>query len=373
MMRDPYKVIVWGPGAVGTAGLRVLLKRPEFEVVGVLGFNPMKLGKDVGELIGQPLTGVKVTGDKELILNLAADCVLYTGAVPIDSDSMEHDLMRILESGKNVVTSASHHYPQFHGHAYMNRLEAACHKGNSCIHGTGENPGFWFERLALTLTGMCADVEYLKLTEYLDLGSGGSSAESLIAIGFNKTVEQASEPGPLSKMWEQYYFVETLSLASQALFNRPPDRVEQKTVFHPCDEKIVLSKSCADPMDLIIEKGRVGAMTHCFTAYLDGKARLTDEVKWYLKCENAPFEVKNEHYWLIELEGRPVSFRCEISAFASLVGPQLKHPVDPTPMSMYATVLPMIQAIPVVCAHKPGVVLSSVFTHSVPDFRLLER
>ncbi|MDD5177614.1 MAG: hypothetical protein PHQ05_14445 [Sterolibacterium sp.] len=371
-MKQPYKVIVWGPGAVGKAGLRELLRRPEFEIVGVMGYSPDKIGKDVGELIGHAPIGVKVTNDKEAIFALDADCVFYTGAFPADAESMERDLIRILESGKHVVTSTSHHYPQFHSQAYMNRLEAACQKGGTCIHGSGENPGFWFERVALTLTGLCSEVEHLKLEEFVDC-HGGTSAGTLYSVGFNQTVEQASVPRQkVAKVWEEYHFGETLALASQALFNRPPERIERKSAFHTTDKEIVLSKAKGDLMDMRIEKDRVSAQTHTFTAYLDGRPRLTDEVTWYLKPENAPFPIKDQHYWRIQLEGKPVSLSCEFSAFATLEGHQLKRLDDPTSVTWYITVLPMIQAIPIVCSHKPGVVLPSVFSHAVPDYRLLE-
>jgi 4-hydroxy-tetrahydrodipicolinate reductase len=372
MKTDPYRIIVWGPGAVGKAGLRELVKRPEFEIVAVLGYSPSKIGKDVGDLIGHAPIGVKVTDDKAAIFAMEADCVMYTGTWPIDGESMEDDLIRILESGKNIVTAASHHYPQFHDKAYMDRLEAACRKGNSSIHGSGENPGFWFERVALTLTGLCTEVEHLKLEEFVDVGSGGTSPEVLSAGGFNMTVEQASAPGPANRVWETYYFVETLTMVSQALFNRRPDRIERTSTFHVSESGIELSQAKGDLVDWTIEKGKVGAITHSMTAYLDGKPRLEIDVNWYLKRENAPFPVKDDHYWRIRLEGKPVSLDCEFSAFATLSGNHLTHPGDPTPMTWYITVMPLIQAIPIVCAHEPGVVLPSVFAHTVPDFRLLE-
>ena len=36
MRQDPYKVIVWAPGYLGSAVIKEVLKRPEFELVGVL-------------------------------------------------------------------------------------------------------------------------------------------------------------------------------------------------------------------------------------------------------------------------------------------------------------------------------------------------
>jgi 4-hydroxy-tetrahydrodipicolinate reductase len=372
-VRNPYKIIIWGPGAVGQAAIRELVKRPEFEIVGVLGYSPSKIGRDVGELIGGPAVGVTISGDVDEILGMDADCVLYTGTWPLDGESMERDLMRILESGKNIVTAASHHYPQFHDAAYLERLDKACQAGNSSIHGSGENPGFWFERVALTLTGLCTEVEHIELSEFVDVGAGGTAPEVLNAGGFNMTVEQASAPSPANEVWATYYYVETLTLASQAIFNRPPDRIEKNSTYHVTETGIELSKAKGDLVDWVIEPGRVGAITHTMVAYIDDVPRLTNQVNWYLTRPNAPFPVKDDNYWQIQLEGKPVSLDCEFSAFATLNGRELTHPGDATPMTWYVTAMPLIQAIPIVCASAPGIVLPTVFTHTVPDFRLLEQ
>ena len=81
-MRKPYRVIVWGPGAVGLACIRELLSRPEFELVGVLAYSPGKSGIDVGELINHKPVGVKVTTDKEAIVAMDADAVVWCGTAP---------------------------------------------------------------------------------------------------------------------------------------------------------------------------------------------------------------------------------------------------------------------------------------------------
>ena len=54
-------------------------------MVGVLGYGPSdKIGEDVGELINHPPIGVKVTpySSRESILEMDADCVLWTGILP---------------------------------------------------------------------------------------------------------------------------------------------------------------------------------------------------------------------------------------------------------------------------------------------------
>ena len=113
-MRTPYRVIVWGPGAVGRACLRTLVKRDDCQIVGVLAYSADKNGKDVGELIDHVPIGVKVTTDKEVIFALEADVVLYAGMLPFDAPTHDSDIIRLLESSKNVVSAVAFHYAHNH-------------------------------------------------------------------------------------------------------------------------------------------------------------------------------------------------------------------------------------------------------------------
>ncbi|MFD0658342.1 hypothetical protein [Thermocatellispora tengchongensis] len=54
-----------------------MVSRPEFELAGVLVYDPDKVGRDAGDLVGLPATGVKCTDDVERVLALDADCVLH--------------------------------------------------------------------------------------------------------------------------------------------------------------------------------------------------------------------------------------------------------------------------------------------------------
>ncbi|MDD5177617.1 MAG: hypothetical protein PHQ05_14460 [Sterolibacterium sp.] len=372
MRKNPYRVIVWGPGGVGRACLRELVKRPEFQIVGVLAHSLEKHGKDVGELINQAPIGVKATTDKEAIFALDADVVLWSATPKFDMPSMERDVIRLLESGKHVISSAAFHYSRSQGQAYVDKFEAACRKGKSCLHGTGENPGFWFERVALTLTGICNHVEHLQLHEFADLSTGGMMPKSLAAIYIGATAETVGKPGPAEALWRDFYFGSSLNMGSMALFGRHLDRVVHTPKYFFAERDIVLDKSKGDPMDLTIPKGRVHAMTHAFTGFLDDEPRLTISVNWFLRPHNSPFPIKSENCWFIELEGTPVSLRCEIGAFASLKDNLEFYPGDPTSSTWYATAVPMIQAIPVLCAHEPGIVYPNIFATSNTDLRRLE-
>lgn len=369
MRSHPYRVIIWGPGGVGQACIKQLIGRSDCEVVGVLGYSPAKDGVDIGELVGLPPHGVRVTTDQDAILALDADVVLYTGALPIDMAGMEKTVIRLLESGKNVINATAFHYAHNHEPEYVERFERACRLGNASLHGTGENPGFWFERFALTLTGATTHVEHLRLDEYVDMATSGSSAETLQAINMGRKAADASIPPPMADFWREYVFVEVLNMSSIALFGVPLDRVDHEPTYHVAEQDVVVSRDAGHSVDFRVEAGHVHAISHTFTGILDGRPRLTIGVNWFLTPEHTPFEVASGDSWLIQLEGDPVSLRCQIDAFASLTDGLERRTGDETSPTYYVTAAAMIQAIPRVVGHEAGFVYPSIFAMASSDLR----
>src|SRR3954454_24053467 len=101
-----YRVIQWSTGNVGVAALRCLIKHPDIELVGVWVHSADKVGRDAGELCGLPPTGVLATNDADALLALDADAVCYTATADLRPWEAVEDICRILESGKNVVSSS---------------------------------------------------------------------------------------------------------------------------------------------------------------------------------------------------------------------------------------------------------------------------
>ena len=180
-MRSPYRVAIWGPGTVGSALLRRVIRKPEFELAGVLAWSDRKVGRDAGDIVGLGPTGIIVSGDPEEIYALEVDCVLHTPKDPGDFRS-DAEILRLLGSGTNVITALPYHWPELRGGDLVEKIEAACQTGGSSFHASGSDPGFMGERLALTITGLCDDVEYVTLEEVYN--SGPLSADLLSVAGF---------------------------------------------------------------------------------------------------------------------------------------------------------------------------------------------
>jgi len=338
------------------------LRLPDFELAGVLAYSAEKNGKDIGTLLGLPPAGIKVTTDKEAIFAMKADCVIHTAAPPFDLEAMDRDVIRLLESGKNVVSATSFFYPLFHGQAYVNKFEAACRKGHASLHGTGENPGFMMERLLTTVTGLTNTVDHVKLQESVYVGR--VPAASLAQYGFGIPPDEA-RGGPVNEIFKRWLFVETVTFVCVALFGRKPDRVEHNPAYEAATEDI-------DVGAFKIPKGGTRFVRHVFNAILDGKPRVTIELLWYARREDAPFKDDGgSDKWKIEIEGKPCSLRLSLEAMASIDRDEEMHEGDPTMPSYYATVGPLLQAVPVVCAAPPGFVYATTFTNSVEDFHRL--
>ena len=318
-LRRTYRIIVWGPGQMGQAAIRQLLIRDEFEIVAVLGFSPEKIGMDIGELLGMDPVGVNITDDKEAVLAIEADCVVYCGIFTPTvelAQAQDEEIAYILASGKNVVTPVAFTYPHAHGDDYVQKLEDACRKGKSSLHGSGENPGFWFERVAVTLTAVCNSVEHIRLDEYADCG--GMGIETLQALGFGGDSEMAAmAAGAMGELWQHYHFFETLNFVSKSIYGRHLDKIVHEPFFHMAQNNIVLEKSNGDPLDFVIKAGSVQAISHRVHGYLDGEIKLTDSVNWFLSERSSPFEGKEDATWDIEIEGNPTSLKTSMQAMAS--------------------------------------------------------
>ncbi|MBV9039441.1 MAG: dihydrodipicolinate reductase, partial [Acidimicrobiia bacterium] len=102
----PYKVIQWATGNVGLHALRGIVEHPELELVGLLVHSPQKAGKDAGELAGLEPVGVQATNNVDEILALEADAVSYMATGDLRPTEAVDDMVRVLESGKNIVSTS---------------------------------------------------------------------------------------------------------------------------------------------------------------------------------------------------------------------------------------------------------------------------
>jgi 2,4-diaminopentanoate dehydrogenase len=357
-MKKPFKIIVWGPGGIGGGCLREVVRLPEFELVGVFAYGASKVGKDAGELIGTAKTGVIVTNDRAAILALEADCVIYT-ALDMGDGSSDQDIVAILATGKNVVTSLAYHHLEFTRPDAIHAIEAACLRGQSSIHASGINPGFIVERLALLLTGLSNGIKHITIKELYET-TQLPNRDFLSLFGFGKALEEARGQTAVLGV-ANLYLRQCLQYAGAAL-GVTFDDIEMRSQFWLAPQELAVKA-------LTIPKGTVGAIQHSWVGKRNGQDFFTIECNWYMTRQMAPYVTDVDESWVVEIEGTP-SLEMTLKSTATLASKLSHMEGDPTTAGLYASVAPLVQAIPMTCSAAPGrVPVQSVGSHWQGDLR----
>lgn len=100
------RVIQWATGSVGKHAVAAVHAHRDLELVGALVYSDAKAGRDVGDICGIGDIGVAATADRDEIVALDADCVLYMPQGEMNPMGAVDDICRLLASGKNVVSTA---------------------------------------------------------------------------------------------------------------------------------------------------------------------------------------------------------------------------------------------------------------------------
>jgi 2,4-diaminopentanoate dehydrogenase len=338
-----YRAIVCGTGGVGAAVLREALRLPWIDVVGVQVYTSDKAGVDAGELVGLPAAGILTTADADEIAALDADVVLYC-ARDFGDWRADDVLVRLLESGKNVITSLAYFRAESLRPEVVERLEDACRRGGTSLHATGLNPGFIGERLGIMLTGLSHDITRIKIEEFYDITPLSKELAHLLGIGLpSSESEKASAAAQLA----QLYLEQTVGVICDAL------GVEIDGIDHSQVPRVTGDHIQAD--SYAVAEGAVASVTHRWTARVDGRPFLLYETTWFVGKSMQPEHSDIEHHWLLTIEGRP-SVRMLLEVNASMESGTANFEGDPTSAGNYAIGIPLVQAITRTCESTPGIV-----------------
>jgi 2,4-diaminopentanoate dehydrogenase len=168
MTAGTYRVALWSLGSVGTHALRVILSRPDMQLVGVFTHSAEKAGHDAGDLAGiDRSTGVIATGDRDAGLAEQSDCIVYTSIGETRPKDAVAELAGILSSGHNVVSSSMMDLinPSTADRRAFEPLDRACELGESTLFTSGIDPGFTGDALPGAALQLCRRVDTVRVQE----------------------------------------------------------------------------------------------------------------------------------------------------------------------------------------------------------------
>jgi hypothetical protein len=313
------------------------MSHPELELVGAWVHSAAKAGRDVGEICGLDPIGVTATQDIDEVLALDADCVLYA---PIMANKQE--VLRILESGKNVVTPLGWFYPRSDDTA---DIEAVCRKRGVSLHGTGIHPGGMTERIPLILSAFSRSVTHVRSEEFSDIRTYGARDVLEKVMLFGGKPEEVRKSPMLQLLGGG--FSQSIDMVADAL-GLTLDSEKRTTL-----ELAVATEPIPSPMG-DIQPGRVAGQRFTWQGTVGGTPVVTVRVTWLMGEENLDppmsFGPEGTRYEL-EIEGDPPLFTVIHGCHPTSIEAGLRR--NP---GIVTTATHCVSAIPYVCQAKPGIV-----------------
>lgn len=334
-----YKVIQWATGHVGIHALRAIAEHPHLELVGLCVSNPSKVGQDAGDLCGIGKTGVAATNDRERLLALDADCVSYNGATDFRLPEAIDDMCRILESGKNLVTTSfvPFIFPHQSVPFFADQIEAACQKGRSSFFCSGIDPGFSPDALPIVLSMLSERIDTVRAQEIFNYATYDQPETLFTVMGFGQLPDAQPMlllPGALTLAWGPC--VRMVAKALQVEL----DEVTQSHELALAPESFEIS--CGR-----VEKGTIAGIRFEVAGVVKGKPRIFVEHVTRLRDDIAPHWPKGNGpgTYRVTIEGMP-AMKCDLD-----IGFNSKdHNID----GCVASAMRLVNAIPVVCQASPG-------------------
>jgi 4-hydroxy-tetrahydrodipicolinate reductase len=179
------KVVCFGIGAIGRQMAETLLSKKGIRIVGAIDIDPQKVGHDLGELLGRKKIGVVISDESSKVLSSKKpDIVVHTTTSYLKNTHKE--LEEILTHGVNIVSTCeelSYPYVTKEQRRLATRLDELAKKKKVTILGTGINPGFLMDALAIALTGPCIKVNSIKVTRQMNAATRRIPFQKKIGAG----------------------------------------------------------------------------------------------------------------------------------------------------------------------------------------------
>ncbi len=185
MSRD-LKIIHIGLGPIGTGIAKMVLAKEGLKVVGACDPALEKANRDLGDVLslGRKLR-IRVAGDPVKFIRAAKADVAVVSTTS-SAKVVKATIEALINRGINVVTTCEElAYPVPANARVFRDLDALARKKKVSVLGTGVNPGFAMDALALILTAPCENVSRVSVTRIVDAGTRRLPLQRKVGAGLS--------------------------------------------------------------------------------------------------------------------------------------------------------------------------------------------
>jgi len=282
-MSRSFKVVQYGIGPIGQSCLKTILsKGGHIELVGAIDIDPEKVGKDVSEILNlEEPTGVIVSSDAANVLSTSQpDVVVHTTSSFLAR--MYDQLILCASHGANVISSTEElSYPYERHPEISSELDQVARENGVTILGTGVNPGYAMDALALMATGVCNEVRSITINREVDAGLRRRPLQMKVGAGITEA-EFAEKKA--TGLFGHIGLVESIHILASGL-GWNIDRIEEHL------DPVISKKQVVTPY-LTVEEGMVAGIHHHAYGYDGNELLLTLDLKMFVGAEDPRDAVK---------------------------------------------------------------------------------
>jgi 4-hydroxy-tetrahydrodipicolinate reductase len=280
------KVVHFGIGPIGAGLVKYVLEKDGVKIVGAVDVDKNKVGKDLGELAVGKSIGVKITDDAEgLLRRTKPDIVIHSTGSYLQN--VKSQLFQIMDARADLVSTCEElSYPFLKHPDIAKALDRRARKNGVTVLGTGVNPGFVMDTLAITATGVCQDVKKISSFRIQDASIRRLPFQKKIGAGLSlEEFKTKVAEGTIRHVG----FAESIAMIASAM-GWKLDRIEESV-----EPKIAETPVASEHIK--VEAGRAAGVDQTAWGIKNGEKVITLNLQAYIGCPD-PKE-------LIVVEGNP--------------------------------------------------------------------
>lgn len=182
-LQERIRFGIVGLGWVGQEVARAALEDPRVTLVGIADADPIKAGRDLGELIGEGRLGLPIESTVDAMLARARPEVAVV-CTHTDIESVAPILEACLAHGAHMLTTSEILAdPELGGAQLGDDFDERARAAGLVVLATGVNPGFAMDRLPVMLAQATRNIRRIRVARVVDAARRRASLQQKIGIG----------------------------------------------------------------------------------------------------------------------------------------------------------------------------------------------
>lgn len=255
-MTDKINVVVYGVGVIGAHAAQTILEKKGMVIVGAIDVDKSKVGRDLGDVIGEIFDsrgytgikkqklGVNITDDADALLSkVDADIAVLTTFSYVKQ--VYPQIVQCIKAGVDVVSSCEQlSYPWLREPQLSSEIDALAKKNGVTVLGTGINPGYGLDAFVIFLTGACRSITKIEATRVVAIAKRRPALQMKFGVGmapeeFKKKIESGEITGHVGTCESVAMIADALGWDLDEIRETPPEPIiakeAVKNTFRPVE------------------------------------------------------------------------------------------------------------------------------------------